>query len=99
MCRCPVGACDNLIALFQSIKNLFTLRFVQNAVEGAICRFRRSRFFYLRAGCIVPRQKSHLELLKVGLTSLEGRQTVQAQMRPLVVVIPHELFHVTDAQF
>jgi hypothetical protein len=50
----------------------------------------------LKPGCIVPRQK--LGSLKIGFASMNRRQAVQAQMRPLMVVIPHELRHVTDAQ-
>ena len=46
----------------------------------------------LEIGCIVPGQKSQLGLLEVGLASLYRRQAMQAQMMPLIVVIPQELF-------
>src|SRR6267143_188367 len=39
----------NPIAFLESFQNLLTLRFLQNAVKCAICRFRRSGFFCRRA--------------------------------------------------
>jgi len=36
------------------------------------------------AGCIVPRLKSHLELLKIGLAPFDWCQALQAQMGPLM---------------
>jgi hypothetical protein len=43
------------------------------------------------ADSTAPRQKSHLEPLGVGLASFDRRRhAMQAQMRPLMVVIPKQ---------
>ena len=42
------------------------------------------------ADSMAPRQKSHLELLGVGLASFDRSHAMQAQMRPLMVVIPKQ---------
>ena len=49
MCRRPVGTCHNPIALFESLKNLLTFRFLQNVVKCAIRRRRRGGLFCRRA--------------------------------------------------
>src|SRR5271170_8385070 len=46
---------------------------------------------FLATSCGVPGHKLQLGLLKVGLATLDGRQAVQAQMGPLMIVIPQEL--------
>src|SRR5258708_24854268 len=37
MCRCPIRARHNPIALLESFKNLLTFRFLQNVAKCAIC--------------------------------------------------------------
>src|SRR6266496_3456269 len=41
----------------------------------------------LVAGCDVPEHKLQLGLLKIGLATFDRRQAVQAQMRPLMIVV------------
>ena len=60
MCRCPIRARHNPIALLESFKNLLTFRFLQNVVKCAICRFQRSGFFYRGAG-LGKFQISHID--------------------------------------
>ena len=71
-----------------------------NDLERIIAEERREEFLRL-ARDLRDYGRDNPELLRrieaIGLTSFYRRQALQAQMWPLVVVIPHEFFQVAPA--
>src|SRR6266581_6389250 len=56
-------------------------------VNGLLSRSIDAFNVFLTATCDVPEHKLQLGLLKIGLATFERRQAVQAQMRPLMIVV------------
>lgn len=51
----------------------------------------------LKIGCSDPGHELQLGLLRIGLATLDRRQAVQAQMRPLMIVVPQKFLQVPHA--
>src|SRR6266487_2182723 len=52
-----------------------------------LTKFAFRKLLILKGTCDVPEHKLQLGLLKIGLATFDRRQAVQAQMRPLMIVV------------